>query len=511
MGGLALRGAALALFAVILVLPAGVLLADVLFPEGKLSFAVIGTVLNDARQWGLLGNTLFLGVGAGGVAFLLGFPLAFLLARTNLPAKATLSALALGPLFFPPLVHAIAWTGLTGLRGGLAAILIFGFAYSPVVVVLASRALQRVDARHEEAALLAGGPWLRARIALGAALPSALSGAIICFVFAVSDFSVPDYLSSVGPKFNVYADEVFTRWQRAHAAGEAMAAALPPIAAAFVGILGIAWLRRGGRARMVTSQFAEPVPFDLGLLRWPAFLFSISIVGVTFAAPLLRLAWVANSVETLRSALHQARGDWIQTVFASACAALLVAAVASVVAHLAARAKPAGARALDFAVLLVFAMPALALAVALIRAWNREEPIGLVYDGAGVVVLALAARTFAFGYFALANGFASLDPSLEDAGRLAGLSLPRRFFSINIPLVRPALATALFLVFLFGMRELDALVILPSGNRSVMFRIYNAIHFNRPEFVAALSLILAFLTALPLALFALLAKRGAQR
>lgn len=502
-----LRGAALLLFALLALLPVGFLLAEALRVEGRWSLGNLATVLSDARQWGLLGNSLLLGLGSAAGAFLLGFPYGFLVARTDAPGRRIFAGAAVGPLLLPPLVHAIAWNGMTGASGPGAAIAVFALAYFPLVAFLSARAFERVDARREEAALLAGGPRARLRLCARLAAPAGLVGALCAFVFAASDFAVPDFLTSVGRKFSTYADEIFTRWQRRGSSGQAVAAALPVCALCGAGLFGVARLRRGRTAVTLGGDFVRPEAVPLRRWRGPALVFLLAVTALSFAVPVARLAWVAGSLETVRSALGEARHDVANTLLASTLAAALASFLALLLAHLALRSRPAIARGIELGGFLPLAVPAIALAVALIRLWNRNGLPGLVYDGAGVVVAAFAGRYFAFPYHAAASGLAPLDPSLEEAAQAGGVPFGRRLFGLVAPLALPALATAFVLAFVFGMRELDTIVMIPSGNRSVMFRIYNAIHFSRPAFVAALALVLAFLTALPLLLYRILAGR----
>jgi iron(III) transport system permease protein len=60
------------------------------------------------------------------------------------------------------------------------------------------------------------------------------------------------------------------------------------------------------------------------------------------------------------------------------------------------------------------------------------------------------------------------------------------------------------------MRELDAAVLVPAANGTAMFRVYNAIHFGRDDFVAALALLVIFLILLPGILWATFARDRAE-
>lgn len=507
MNGWPWRATALAAFAVVAVIPIAALIVESLTSGGTPSLAHLGTVLDDARQWGLFARTLELGAMSAAGALLLGLPMGFLASRTDLPARGAIRALAAAPLFFPPLVHAIAWSEMAPVRGLFGAAAVFALSGFPIVAVLSARTLERIDRRREEAAQLAGGEALRLRLALRAAAPPALVGALCVFVFAVSDFAVPDYLSTIGPKVNVYSDEIFTRWQRLGSSGDAVAASLPLLAVSGVGLLAIARLRRRGAAETAGGDFAPPAAFALGRWKAPALGFVAAVVALSFGAPAARLAWVAGSPARIADAVSQARVDVMHSVLVAVSAAALATAIAFLVADLARSARPAAARALEIAAWIPLAVPATALGVAMIRAWNRDGLAGAVYESPAVVALALAARFFAFPYHAAASGLAPLDRSMDEAARSAGASFGLRLRDIAARLAAPSLATAWLLAYLFSLRELDAIVLIPEGNRSVPFRIYNAIHFNRPEFVAALSLVLAFLAAAPFALYRLFGRR----
>ena len=108
------------------------------------------------------------------------------------------------------------------------------------------------------------------RADLGLVLPAALCGACLAFAFTVNDFSVPDYVSWVGPKFNVYADEVFAAWKLESRPGRAVALALPLVALTLATLIPALALRRKGAMGSLDSDFRAPEPLRLGAWRWPA-------------------------------------------------------------------------------------------------------------------------------------------------------------------------------------------------------------------------------------------------
>lgn len=497
-----LLAAATAAFGLLVAAPAASLLWSVVASDGRFDVTNVLSVLTDARQWSLLGNTLFLGASVGAATLALGIPLGFLVARTDLPAAAALRSLLTAPLLLPPLVHAIAWTEIVKLRGVAAAVFVFTLAYAPFAVLFAARAAERIDGRMEEAARLAGVRGLWTAVVGRAVVPAAAAGALCAFLFVVSDFSVPDYLSSIGPKLNVYADEIFSRWQRQGNLGGAVAAAIPPAA---IGVLGLVLLTRWASSRRAVtlgSSFVPPRRVPLGRWKWPLFGVVIGVIALSVGAPLASLLRTMGPMAVFFESLSQARDDILRSCLAALGAAAVATSIAFLLACGLRRGPRAAALAVDVASGFAFALPAIAFAIALIRLWNRDGWMGAVYTSPLVVLAAFAGRYFLFAHVTGTAGVASLDPAFEDAGLLAGLPYRVRTFGVTARLAAPSLAAGFLLVYVFGMRELDTIVLIPAGNRSTMFRIYNAIHFNRPQFVAALCLCLSLLTCLPIVLYA---------
>jgi ABC-type spermidine/putrescine transport system permease subunit II len=101
----------------------------------------------------------------------------------------------------------------------------------------------------------------------------------------------------------------------------------------------------------------------------------------------------------------------------------------------------------------------------------------------------LAARLLPFATFAVRSVRSRLDPELLEAGAIAGLTPGRRFVRITMPLVLPGAALGLLLAFLFGLREVDALIFTRAGGETLPVQLYNMIHYGFDVQVSALSLL----------------------
>jgi ABC-type Fe3+ transport system permease subunit len=594
----------------------------------------------DERTLVLLAKTATLGLSAAAIAVLLGAPFGFFVARTDVPAAGLLRASGIVPLVLPPLILAMTWTMLVPLRGPVMTALLLGLATFPLVALFTARAFEQVDARREEAALLVGGLRAALWMELPLVLPSVLASACLAFVFAVNDFSLPDYVSSVGKKFGVYATEVFTASKVDGNRARAAAIALPLVALSLAALIPALALRRRGSA-VVAGDFQRPARLGLGRAKWLAFAFCAGLVTLGAVIPVGRLvyeagggprlfgsgsirraAWTqgggaaqittppsatatapppgvdpalarqsaveaaaaaaraaaarqtgaaaggavpgaeppilvpaptnsaaagsfrADTPEALAAraaaeaelaaadadaapkprgplrerlvqfarnvrgsfarALELSRGSLLASLLFGAGAATLAVPLAFVLGHAAARRR--SGRFIEVLGVVPLAVPALLFGIGAIAVWNHAAT-ARIYESGALVVILYAGRFLVFPLLALSRASASLDPRLEEAAALAGTSPARRLVSIVAPNVWPALVGAWTMVFVLSLRELDAAILVPAANDTVLFRVFNAVHFGRDDFVAALCLLVVFVLLLPGILWSLFARK----
>ena len=431
---------ALVVFAIAALLPVGLMLARVEAAD------LAG--LTDARTLSLLGRTLYLGLAVALCALLVGLPFGFLVARTDVPGAGLLRALGVLPLLLPPLFIAMTWDPMTSLVGAPAAIAALSLATFPLVALMSARAFERIDGRREEAALLAGGLGAVIRMELPLVLPGALCGACLAFVFAVNDFAVPDYVSAMTVKFNVYADEIFLNWNQTQRPGLAVASALPLIALSLAALLPALALRRRGALATLGGDFVRPQRLRLGPWRWAGLRLRARPrrPGLPRAARAHGLRGLRRRVDGARRAprrLHQAfsdaldrsRGDVANSLLYSAAAATIAVPLGLVLGHAIERARRVG-RLLEVLALLPLAAPAVLFGIGMIAAWNNPWSADF-YDSGALVVLLLVGRYATFAILVLSGAVAALHPALEESARMAGAKPATRLGRVVAP-VAPA-------------------------------------------------------------------------
>ncbi len=147
------------------------------------------------------------------------------------------------------------------------------------------------------------------------------------------------------------------------------------------------------------------------------------------------------------------------TVWQAAASTVLTLIVGLPVAWVIARFRFPGRAALRAGLTIPFVMPTVVVGAAFLA---LAGPRGIV-DLSGSVWLILAAHVFyniAVVVRVVGGLWGSLDPSLEDAARVLGASRWTAFRTVTLPLLRPAIAAASSIVFLFSFTSFGVVLLL---------------------------------------------------
>jgi putative spermidine/putrescine transport system permease protein len=159
-----------------------------------------------------------------------GFPLAYVLARTRSRWKSVLVMLVVLPLFVGNAVRAAGWMVMFGSKGLLNTLLGgLGLIHQPIqlmytelavivgitavnlpfMVLTLQSVIEGIDPAVEEAALTLGaGPWQTyRRVILPLAMPGVLAGTILVFILGMNAYATPVLLG--GPRFQMMGPLVY--------------------------------------------------------------------------------------------------------------------------------------------------------------------------------------------------------------------------------------------------------------------------------------------------------------
>ena len=203
--------------------------------------------------------------------------------------------------------------------------------------------------------------------------------------------------------------------------------------------------------------------------RWAPAVIPLLFVGYLFVYPLIRILLTGlapggrfdpaaiRTVLTTRTYLGVA---WF-TLWQAALSTVLTMLAGLPAAYVLARYEFAGKRLVRAAITVPFVLPTVVVGSAFLALVGPDGTLGL--DLAGTIWAILAAHVFynmAVVVRTVGGLWAHLDPRLEEAARMLGASRWRAFREVTLPLLRPALAAAASIVFLFTFTSFGVILIL---------------------------------------------------
>lgn len=530
--GATLLGSAVALTAVVFLvypLASAMLLAFVRNGEDpgwtSLTLANFARFFTAASYQRALWNSIWSGVAATLLATALALPMAYAVARIELPLRGLLCAMSVVPLISPPFIGAYAWIILLGRNGIITqlvaqatgvmlptiygpggVILALALSYFPYVFLIVQGALATGDPHVEEAARIAGAS--RARIVFTITLPlvapAIAASMLIVFIKAIGDFGVPSIL---GGEFQVLPTLIY---YQIHGffnlnAASAIAAVNVLLTLAAMGLLG--WVNRARSHATLggTAAAAQRSAHPAARLAANAWCWLVIVVAVlpqlVIALASFAERWpgtmlpVSYTLAHYRSVGSQLLGPIVNSLILAGTATLLCLVFGAITAYASTRGRLRFRLALDATIMLPFVLPGLVIGVAYLTAFNSGP---LVLTGTALIlVLAYFTRRVAFVFRTVAAAFAQIDPKLEDASRICGASWGQTMRRALLPLAAPALLSGAILVFSTLIGEISATVLLYSARwKTIAISIYELVLGDQLAQASAIGTIATVMTLL---------------
>ncbi len=449
-------------------------------------------------------NTLQFVVATVLISVFLGFLLAMLIERTDIPVWRGISrSLPMISLLMPPLVGALGWVYLFSPTAGLvnelfgtvgippfsiysrAGIFLAGAVYLvPYAYSYASAALQNMDGSHEEAARMSGASPLKtlATITIPAIRP-ALSGAVLVTVMmSLAEISIPLILGS-GHGFSTLTLEIYRSVVGSYPS-DLLTASVMGIFITVVAVIGVSVQRRvisKGSYATITGKPVHTTKVSLGGWRWPAVTFVWLYVAFAIVLPLGAVIYVA-STKFWRP--NVAAAEWTFEHFTEVFSTLqyrealwnsvllgLFSATAAVV----------------FGLLISYAIVILKMRrIGALGDYVGNLPLGIphIVFGLGLLLVLVNVHWIYGTLFALGIAYVILlvphavrlvsasmrqvGNELHDASHMSGASDLSTLGRITMPLVLPGVRAAWVLIAVLAFRELSASTLLSTGGNPVV-------------------------------------------
>ncbi len=482
-------------------------------------------------------NSVAVGAIVGVVGTALGYLIAFVVTRTEVPAKRTLHLVSVLPIISPPFVTAVSILLLFGFNGlltrhvpWLADSSIYGFrgvvlsqllTFTPIAYLSLRGVLQSIDTTLEDASFnLGASRWQTfTRVTLPLSLPGIAGAFLVVFIESLADFGNPLVLA--GAAFPMLATQAYLEitgsFDLARGAALAVVLLLPSLSAFAIQRYYLArrrYVTITGKPALATSRlvgartkwllYAGVLLFALVV----AVFYAVIVVGATTRV------WGTDYTPTLEHFVYvfQVGFDAVKdTLVIAVVSTPLSGVLGMLIAFAVVRGRFPGKGLMELGAILNFAVPGTVVGIGYILAFNAP-PILLT----GTLAILVAAFVFRYMPVGIQSGIAVLrqiDPAIEEAARNLGANSLTTFRKVTLPLVAPAFFSALVYAFVRAMTAISAAIFLVSASWNLMtVQILSQVGSGRLGVAAAFSVVLIAIVVVAIAAIGAFVERmGGER
>ena len=498
-------------------------------------------------------NTFLLALATGAAATVMGLVFALLVTRAGAFWSRMLRAITVLPIVTPPFVLGLALILLFGRNGAITSMVsgwfgvepgrwLYGFAgvwlaqvlaFAPIAFMTLIGVVEGVSPSLEEASSTMGATrWQTfVRVALPLMRPGIANAFLLCFIESMADFGNPMVL---GGNFHVLSTEIFFA---------VVGAASDPARCATLAIVLLAlavcafmlqnlWLGKKsyvtvtGKADNGRGAALDPrLEKTLWAVALPWFAFTLLVYGAVVMGGFVQ-NWGQDNSFTLRHyadafgiGMRSGAIEWTGQAWPSLKTTLLISAIATpltalvgiLAAWLLVRQRFAFKSAFEFGTMLSFAIPGTVIGVSYILAFNTA-PIELT-GSATILVLCFVFRNMPMGLRTGIAAMRQLDGSLDEASVMLGARSWTTMRRVILPLLRPAIASALVYGFVRSITSISAVVFLVSADydMATSYIIGLVSNGNYGTAIAYATVLIAIILACMLAMNLLVGQRRLRR
>ena len=520
----------IAILVIVVAVPVLLIFFNAFWVRGEFNVVDVVKVLSQQETYQALLNSLFLAGGVTITGTIVGTFFAWLVTRTDLPFKAGMKVLFLVPFMLPSFIGALAWKMLLSPRSGYinrffmevlgfeeaifdiysyAGIILVETMYLfPFVFIQVSGALERMDPTLEESARISGASLftITRRITIPLVMPSILSGALLICLYSMAHFGT---VAVLGIEVGIYNIPTLI-YEKIHQSAGSFAsirtgtvlASVLVVTAAFILWLQNKVLSRG-RYQIIAGKSFRPTELKLRGLRTPMLVFCLAYIGFTIVLPTVTIFMVGGlrtyglpftlenmTFENYRFILFEwklTRDAIWNSISLGLTAAVITMFAGVIISYVIVKMKVRGKGFLEFLGMLPFSVPGSVIALGVILAWSGKYGINL-YNTVWIILVAYIARYMAFSLKANSAALEQVHDSLVEAARASGATMWQALKDIVLPLVRPGMLAAFFLIFLPALRELTVSVMLYGPTtRTIGVAIYTLNEDGETVYSAALA------------------------
>ena len=485
----------------LVVLPLLNIFFDSFFKEGVFGLGNYVEVLNKKTLMLLL-KSLELAFYVATMATLLGGFFAFFLTKTNLPFKNFFKLLFLAPLFLSPYILTLSWVdffvhfehGKAFIYSFWGVVFVLTLVFTPLSMLVISSGLANINAKLEEAGLMMTSySQVVFKIIFPLVKPAILSSFILIFVLALSEFSVPAFLS-----VKVLTTEIFTQFSAFYNHELALANSMILVFISMVLLLTEkAYLADASFLSMGTKSQQSRI-VELESSKYPLFMVHLFYLFFSMVIPFIVLSMQSFDGGTAYffQAISLLMPNIINSLLYASIGAFVLLLFGFLFAYISVK---EGIKSIDTLLLIVFAVPSTVLGIGLIKYFNTPN-LDVIYSSFWIIIIAYLGKFVFISHKLIGNALMQIPKSLEESAEMMGAGFFKRMQKIVLPLIADKLFIVFLIGFIFSLGELGATILVyPAGSAVMGIKLYT-IMANAPQsLVSAMSLVILLVTVLAVA------------
>ncbi len=460
------------------------------------------TALRSPKVLDTLKNTLTLSAARQGIGIVVGVLVAWLLARTDLPAKNWLEFGFWVAVFLPTLTVTLGWIMVFDSFHGLANQLwelvfrtkgpfnIFSWwgivwvhlvtGTIPLKVMLLTPAFRNLDASLEEASRAAGASLASTfrRVVLPIITPTILVVLLLGTIRSFEAFEI-ELVLGYEANIDVYSTLIYRQATSAPPQyGTATVLSLVILAILLPFIVWQQWYSAKHSVATVTGKFRN-IPQRLGSWRWPLFgvvggmvlimtVLPVVLVGLgTFMSVFgmfnVRDPWTLKSWQTVLRDVNFLQA-LVNSLIVAGGTAIVAMTSFGLIAYLVVRTRFAARSALDFLVWLPSTLPGIVMGLGYLYLFLGTPFLRPIYGTTFILVLVAALGSITLTTQVLKTNLRQLGAELEEASATSGGNWWHTLRHVVIPLMAPSLAVVGVLAFSAAARATSHVALLATHN-----------------------------------------------
>lgn len=503
-------------------------------------------LLQQDRFWRTMRYTFVIVIGSTLLSIVMGVTAAWLMAYTDLSHKRLLHLLMLLCFVLPSYVLTLSWSSFMSPQGWVAAVLqwfqpgakpwsmysvggiifVMGIHHFPLVYLFTVNVLKKIPRDLEWAASTGGaGRWKTfARITMPLALPGVTAGGLLVFLASLDNFGIPAFLGTpvnISVLSTLIYEEIIGFGPSAFGRGASLSVILGLIAV--VGTT-LQWLsvRKSKQAEALRAD--EEPRYALGKHRywlnpllWGSLIFITLIPLFAMISLSLKKSYGGKgfgnlTLDNYRYILLDNPSTWksVQNSLALSFSTLLACLIiGTLFAYFRVRRPSKINRLAELAISVPYTLPGIVFALSMILVWMEPIPGWNpgIYGTTTILFIAYVCRFLVLQIRAGVTAFTQVDVSMEEAARVSGAGVWRRWRRILLPMLLPGLLSGALLVFLTALTELTVSALLySSGSQTIGVTIFGFEQAGNTLYSTALSSLIVFLIFAGAGLLGLLQK-----